>query len=542
MQNIPDWLNNAIFYEIYPQSFFDSNGDGIGDLRGIISKLDYIAGLGVNAIWVNPCFDSPFQDAGYDISDFYKVAPRYGSNQDLVNLFDQAHTRGIKVILDLVAGHTSIEHPWFKKSSQSTPNQFSNYYIWSQHWLDEGKGYRFINGLAERNANFMINFFYCQPALNYGFCPPDPQYPWQLPCDHPDVKVVREELRSIMKFWLDHGADGFRVDMASSLIRGENAAEGIHELWQDYRTWLDQNYPDAVLVSEWLHPAKSIAAGFHVDFLLHCKLPGYTSLFRNEAYRVPNSPFAGGYSYFDSSGQGDVTLFVDELREQLQATENMGYIAMPSGNHDLGRISQGRTQQELKVVHTFLLTLPGIPFIYYGDEIGMEYLEGLSSKEGGYNRTGSRTPMQWDRSVNAGFSTAPSKKLYLPLNSNHTCQCVAEQENDSDSLLHLVRRLIALRKAHPALATKGDFIILFAEKNRYPLVYERRQGEQRFVIAINPSNNPAFAEFGCANAQHAVAVENTGCQMDVVLGQVRLSMPPISCVIYSIVVSGAKIS
>jgi maltose alpha-D-glucosyltransferase / alpha-amylase len=119
MRNNPAWLNNAIFYEIYPQSFADSNGDGIGDLPGLISKLDYIAELGVNAIWVNPCFESPFQDAGYDISDFYQVAPRYGSNQDLEDLFEQAHARGIKVILDLVTGHTSIEHPWFKKSSQS---------------------------------------------------------------------------------------------------------------------------------------------------------------------------------------------------------------------------------------------------------------------------------------------------------------------------------------------------------------------------------------------------------------------------------------
>jgi glycosidase len=485
--SLPGWLNNAVFYEIYPQSFYDTNGDGIGDIPGIIEKLDYIESLGVNAIWLNPCFVSPFQDAGYDVADFRKVAPRYGTNEDLKKLFDEADKRGIKIILDLVAGHTSVEHDWFKESRKPEKNKYSNYYIWTNSWTQTDPDYKFMNGYADREGNFMINFFYCQPALNYGFAPTDPEKPWQLPANHPDCITVREEMRDIMKFWLDMGAAGFRVDMASSLIRGKDAEAGIRELWHDYRNWLDKEYPDAILVAEWSHPDKAIKAGFHIDFMVHFNLPGYTSMFRSEDYRVPNSPFERGTSYFDKSGKGGCQIFADELTEQLAATFGKGYVSLPTGNHDIGRIRQGRTLEELKCLYTCLFTLPGIPFLYYGDEIGMDYVTGLVSKEGGYNRTGARTPMQWNESTNAGFSTAEAEKLYLPIDPADNHPTVTAQETDNTSLLNFTRQLIKLRRETPALASDGTYKTLHAGNDGEPYIYQRSNGNESYAIVVNPS-------------------------------------------------------
>ena len=172
------WLKDAVFYEIYPQSFYDTNRDGIGDINGIIEKLDYIESLGCNALWINPCFDSPFHDAGYDVRDYKKVAPRYGTNNDLYRLFSEAHSKGIRVLLDLVPGHTSEEHPWFQASqSADQPNEFSNRYIWTDRWFAGCADLPYIAGEAERSGTYIINFFKCQPALNYGFL--KPREPWQ---------------------------------------------------------------------------------------------------------------------------------------------------------------------------------------------------------------------------------------------------------------------------------------------------------------------------------------------------------------------------
>lgn len=194
---MPNWLNDAVFYEIYPQSFLDSNGDGIGDLNGITEMLDYLKEEGFNAIWLNPCFDSPFKDAGYDIRDYKKVAERYGSNEDLINLFHEAHERGIHVLLDLVPGHTSEEHPWFRQSQSQEMNPYSNRYIWTDFCFRPAAGYPFISGESERSGAYILNFFKCQPALNYGFLHPTEE--WQFPMDHPDCIATRESMKDIMR-------------------------------------------------------------------------------------------------------------------------------------------------------------------------------------------------------------------------------------------------------------------------------------------------------------------------------------------------------
>ena len=220
----PEWLKDAVFYEIYPQSFCDSNGDGIGDIAGIIEKLDYVKSIGCNAIWLNPCYDSPFKDAGYDVRNYKKVAKRYGTNEDLKRLFLEAHKRDMHILLDLVPGHTSEEHEWFKKSSSAEENEFTKRYIWTDSAFS-GYSMPFIGGETDRDATYILNFFKCQPALNYGFANRDRS--WQSSPESEEAAATRLSMVDVMRFWLGMGADGFRVDMADSLVKNDdNNGEG----------------------------------------------------------------------------------------------------------------------------------------------------------------------------------------------------------------------------------------------------------------------------------------------------------------------------
>ena len=233
------WLKNAVFYEIYPQTFYDTNGDGIGDLQGIIEKLPYVKSLGCNAIWMNPCFDSPFKDGGYDVRDYKKVAPRYGTNEDLKNLFAAAHEKGIRILLDLVPGHTSEEHAWFVESGKEQPSEeYAHRYIWTENAFCRGDGMPFIGGEQPRDGTYIINFFKCQPALNYGWREiHEPN--WQQPIDAPAPMATREALKDIMRFWMAKGADGFRVDMADSLVKNDGDEKlGTMGGWKDITSLL----------------------------------------------------------------------------------------------------------------------------------------------------------------------------------------------------------------------------------------------------------------------------------------------------------------
>ncbi len=476
--NIPQWLKDAVFYQIYPQSYYDSNKDGIGDINGIIEKLDYIQSLGVNALWLNPCFVSPFQDAGYDVADYYQVAPRYGTNKDLVRLFAEAHKRGIKVCLDLVPGHTSVEHSWFIESCKHHRNDFSDRYIWSESVWEEYQGpLRFINGFAERNGNYVTNFFYCQPALNYGFANPDPDKPWQQRVDAPGPVKNRQALKDIMDFWLKQGADGFRVDMAGSLVKNDTDHKLTIQLWQDISKWLQKQYPQAVLISEWGNPQEAISAGFHIDFMLHFGVSGYEHLLLSKD------------CFFRRNNGTGIQRFLEAYLHQVSNTTGHGYVSIPSANHDFKRVrSDGRSIEDLKVIFTFLLTWPGIPFIYYGDEIGMRFFKDMPSKEGGYDRTGTRTPMQWSDGLNAGFSKAGPDQLYLPVDPDDGRPDVMSQENDQQSLLNHVRKLLSLRKNSQALQSDGKLVSLYYKKEQSPYVYIREQEEEKFLIAVNPSD------------------------------------------------------
>lgn len=494
MAKQPAWLEKAVFYQIYPQSFYDANGDGIGDLPGILAKLDYIQSLGIDAVWLNPCFVSPFQDAGYDISDYYQVAPRYGTNDDLRRLFAEAGRRGIRVLLDLVPGHTSIEHPWFKASCRSERNEYSDWYVWTDSvWTPQPPGMSLVRAFAERDGCYIPNFFYFQPALNYGFACPDPEQPWQLPVDHPGPRAVRAEIKKIMRYWLDLGAGGFRVDMAGSLVKGDPSGAAAGQFWREIRAWLDAEYPEACLVSEWSKPAVALRDGFHLDFFLPFGVHGYASLFRKtDCNGTGRDPY--GCSYFDRSGRGDAREFLDFYLKELERSRDFGFISIPTGNHDIyPRLGKGRNADDLELIFMFLLTMPGVPFIYYGDEIGLRGVDGLPSKEGGYIRTAVRTPMQWDDSLNAGFSTAPPDRIYLPVEAEADRPTVAAQEREAHSLLNRVKRLIALRKSHPALCASGDFAPLHAAPGGL-LVYRRSLGGEEIVVALNPAASAVQAD------------------------------------------------
>ena len=478
---MPKWLDTAVFYEIYPQSFQDTNADGIGDIPGIIRRLDYIRELGCNALWLNPCFESPFNDAGYDVADYKKVAPRYGTNDDLVRLFTEAHKRNMRVILDLVPGHTSSAHPWFRESMKPEPNEYSHRYIWTDSiWKDvenvssvSGS----LRGISSRDGSCALNFFTSQPALNYGFA--HPSEPWQLPADSPEALATREAMKDVMRFWLGLGCDGFRVDMAFSLVKNDPEQKKTIELWQDFRHFLDTDYPDAAFLSEWGDPAKALLAGFHMDFLLHVGPSHYPELFRTE------NP------YFSHKGTGDASKFVAYYEQARKTTGGKGLICIPSGNHDMCRIARHLDIQERKRAFAFLLSMPGAPFIYYGDEIGLRHVENLVSVEGGYDRTGARTPMQWDTSPNAGFSTAAPEKLYIRQDSSPDRPVAEKERAKADSLYAEVRRLIALRLEHEPLQNNADIKFLSGHEKGSPLVYLRSGVSGKILCAFNPSPKAA---------------------------------------------------
>lgn len=488
----PEWLNRAIFYEIYPQSFADSNGDGIGDIPGIISRLDYLTDLGVNAIWLNPLFDSPFKDAGYDVRDYKLVAPRYGTNADLEALFRAAHDRQMHVLLDLVPGHTSEEHPWFQASAAGDPAQrgeTGERYIWTDSWEGGGAGYPFIGGEAERDGTYILNFFKCQPALNYGWA--DPQFSWQHPVLGDAPRATAEAMIDVMRFWLERGADGFRVDMASSLVKHEPEGKpGTRRTWRYIFDRVRPDFPQAAFVSEWGSPAEALPCGFDMDFYLDWHLSdrpnGYHALLR-ESPRFTSRE--GDKSFFNFDSPVPASVFFDDYLELLADTDKSGgLLSLITCNHDTPRIAPRLTERERALAFTTLLTLPGVPFIYYGDEIGMSYRE-LPTKEGGYTRTGSRTPMQWDASPNLGFSTAPAASLYLPVESGENPPTVESESARPDSLYHTMKRLLALRSSLPALNADASFTLNSAEGRLF--MFSRAAGGVAVTVCVNPTREPA---------------------------------------------------
>ena len=505
----PSWLSEAVFYQIYPSSFQDSDGNGIGDIPGIISRLDYIQSIGVTAIWLNPVYVSGWTDGGYDIIDFYRVDPRFGTNSDLVELVRQAHARGIKIVMDLVAGHSSDQCEWFLQSKEAPNLQYSDYYIWPSFKPEDptalsGTGgslddavrtsagasllSKFVATDAPRGPYYVKNFFDTQPALNFGFANPDPAHPWEQAVDAPGPMAMRRELKNVMAFWMDKGVDGFRVDMAASLVKNDPDKSETIRLWKDdLMKWFDSEYPEGVLIAEWFNPAQSVKeAGFDLDFFCHDGQYNYSTLFFYRGF-APNATQAT--PYFDVAGKGALKEWYDLYTYQYDAVKGTGYVCMPTGNHDFNRVcTEGRTTpDELKVAMTFFLTMPGVPFIYYGDEIGLKQNPAAPSTEGSGFRAGCRIPMLWDSTDNAGFSTAPIDRIYIPQDPDPDRMTVEKEEDDPASLLNYVRAMLKLRKEVKALGADASWRLVSSLDQPYPMVYERTLGDERCYVVLNPS-------------------------------------------------------
>ena len=465
-------LKDEVFYEIYPNSFKDSNGDGYGDFQGIIEKLDYVKNLGVTAIWLNPHFDSPFKDGGYDVRDFYHASKRFGSDEEFFKLVDEIHARGMKIIIDLVCGHTSEENEIFLKSASAYPSEYDDMFIWSDNPWVAPEGYNFMRGRFDRNGSYMVNFFSTQPALNYGFR--NPKEPWQIHYKDERVLKTRQYMVSVMEHYLSKGVDGFRVDMADYLVKDdphEDKSASI-EIWQDMIGQIRKNYPNAIFVSEWCNPYQSLKAGFDMDFVLDRHNDFFNDLARREDWDKDS------ISFLKINSKLNIEENMKIMERKILDNKDLGYLSFISCNHDMPRPTRFLNEKELRMFYTILFTLPGVPFLYYGDEIEMIYHEGLPSKECGYGRTGTRTPMVWDNSYNKGFSNAKVEDLFLPIDPTTSLQ---DKENDKNSIYYLIKDLIKFRKENEDL--KGNNIKFISCDNRL-LVYQRNN----YLVIINPSS------------------------------------------------------
>lgn len=477
-------LNNKIIYQIYPTSFYDGNGDGIGDLKGISEKLPYVKSLGADIIWLNPVYKSPFKDGGYDIIDHCAIDKKFGTMEDFDSFLSLAHESGIKVVMDLVVGHTSDKHAWFKMSKRPKRNAFSDYYIWTNSVFVGGDNA--IKGMAKRAGNYMVNYYAFQPALNYGFVNADADY--KMHYTDSRLKPLREEVLNIIKFWFERGVDGFRVDLAGNMIKGGRNLTALKWFYGNIIGEAKRLYPENIFMAEWGVPEQSTECGFDIDYINH-ESKGYNEIFRSDKGSNIMPAFEKGNSYFSKNAKGTKLPLMQYLQYLTDNLRAGAYYAIPSGFHDMVRISKNRDADALKCVFAFLLTFKNVPLIYYGDEIGLKHNFKVN-KDGGYIRTGARTPMQWTNGKNRGFSD--NNKIYLPVEKSLNIS-VESQEKDAESLLNTVKTLIKIRKRTPALLYDAEYSVDLSKE--YPLVYTRRKDNQKILVAINPSGKPVRIDY-----------------------------------------------
>lgn len=455
-------FNDCILYEIYPNNFKDSNADGYGDIKGIISKLDYVKEMGFDGIWLNPVYDSPFLDGGYDIRDFYKIAERFGTMEDLDNLIKELHARDMILLMDLVPGHVSTTNKEFLKSAESSRNEYSDTFIWTDDPWCWYKDCAPIRGCYDRSGAYIVNFFAHQAAINYGY--KEFTHPsWQI--SYKDERVVsgRKYIENVMKFYLARGVDGFRVDMADSLVKNDDEKDATIWVWQQIRKDLQDEYPNFVMTSEWSNPYQSLQATFDSDFVLDHYHNFSHKLFRERD--KDGNTIALLHKY-------DEKLF-RKFRKDIKvrcAAGNAykGSISVISGNHDTERLANFLTEDELRLAYLFILTMPGVPYIYAGDEIGMKQDNKLPSIEGGYQRTGCRTPMRFDHTKNYGFSDAD--KTFLP--TNEDSPVLSDMLADPNSLTNEIKDLIKIK--HELTSLHGDHFMLL---DRYYFGYQRNNAK-----------------------------------------------------------------
>ncbi len=470
------WWRDGVIYQIYPRSFADSNDDGLGDLNGICSRLDYLSELGVDAIWLSPIYPSPDADFGYDVSDYTAIDPRFGTMGDFDHLIAEAHRRDIRVILDLVLNHTSDQHPWFLESRSSRDNPKRDWYL----WRDRPNNWRSVFGGPgwepdERTGQYYFHMFAKQ----------QPDVNWRNP-------EVRQAMLDVFRFWLERGVDGFRLDVFNAYFKHADLPDNpfklgimpydhqshlydidqpeMFPLLSEIRALLD-TYPERYAVGETFLASAKTAARYCASNLLHATFD----------FRFLESRWKPRH-------------FLHAIQEWDHNLSNGNWPNYVLNNHDVkrsaSRYGRGESDERIKVAAALLLTQRGTPFLYYGEEIGMRDIK-LSRKEildpvGKYywpfytGRDGCRAPMQWDNRPNAGFSrSAP----WLRVHPDYTFRSVEAQRADPDSLYHFYRRLIALRKQFPALVSGMTQPLTF--EPRAILAYLRQTREQTVLVVLN---------------------------------------------------------
>ena len=490
------WWQTSVIYQIYPRSYQDSNGDGVGDLAGIIQRLDYLSDtLGVDAIWLSPIYPSPMHDFGYDVANYTEIHPLFGTLEDFDRLSEETHRRGMKLILDLVPNHTSDEHPWFLESRSSIDNQKRDWYLWRDpapdggppnNWLSHfgGPAWTYDEGTGQY---YLHQFVKQQPDLNYR---------------NPEVVTA---ILDVMRFWLDRGVDGFRVDVIGLMMKDPEFRDEppnpkwngvkpfdsldhiytanlpeVHDLILQMRAVLD-SYDDRMMVGETYLPNDKLMSYYGSAGMLECHLPFN--------FQLITAPW----------GAAGVRKMVDDYEAVLPSDAWPNWVL---GNHDQHRLATRIGPDQARVANMLLLTLRGTPTCYYGDELGMENVPiapekiqdppAINQPEIAHivGRDPERTPMQWDDSPNAGFAAPDVEDLWLPLAPNYKEVNVANQLKDPHSFLSYFRKLLAYRKSTPALLW-GSYSSIdpgSREAQANCFVFERQADERRLLVALNFSS------------------------------------------------------
>ncbi|MHB1575145.1 MAG: maltose alpha-D-glucosyltransferase [Candidatus Dormibacteria bacterium] len=489
LKSDPQWYRDAVIYEVFCRGFYDSNGDGVGDLAGLTAKLDYLHWLGVDCLWLLPVFASPLRDGGYDISDFYQVHPDYGTVEDLRLLIEAAHERGIRVISDLVMNHTSDQHQWFQEARQGPDSPKRDWYVWS----DTMTRYRearviFVDSETSNwtwdeqgGAYYWHRFFRHQPDLNY------------------DNPAVQEAMLEVVRFWLRLGLDGLRLDAVPYLFEREGTnCENLpetHAFLKRLRAEVDREFPDRVLLAEanqWPEDVRDyFGDGDECQMCFHFPLMPRMFMGLRQEQRYPITEILSRTPPIPSNCQWGIFLRNhDELTLEMVTDSERDYMYAeyardPRMKLNVGirrrlapLLGNGRRQMEL--FYGLLLSLPGTPILYYGDEIGM----GDNIYVG--DRDGVRTPMQWNADRNGGFSGADFAQLYLPplmdpLYGYQACN-VEQQQRSQSSLLQWLRRFLQIRQAHPVFG-RGEFQVL--ELNNPSVFAFVRSSQDEVVLSVN---------------------------------------------------------
>ena len=511
----PQWYKDAVIYQVHVRTFYDSNGDGVGDFRGLAQKLDYLQELGTNAIWLMPFFPSPLRDDGYDIADYRSVHSSYGTLDDFKLFLDAAHQRGIRVIIEMVLNHTSDQHPWFQESRSARDNPRRDWYVWS----DTDTRYRGVRII-----------FTDTELSNWAWDPVSKEYYWHRFFSHqPDLNydnpAVREEMWNIMKFWLEMGVDGFRLDAVPYLVEREGTScENLpetHVVLKGLRARLDREFPGRMLLAEanqWpadLRPYFGDGDEFHMAFnfpLMPRMFMGLKLEDRKPITEIlqqtPAIPDVCQWCLFLRNH--------DELTLEMVTDMERDYMYDEYAKDRGMRLNVGirrrlaplldNDRRRIELMNGMLLSLPGTPIVYYGDEIGMGDNINLG------DRNGVRTPMQWDGGWNGGFSSADPEALYSPLMLNpvygYQAINVQAQKRFDHSLLSWMKRIIRVRKSLPVFG-RGSMEFLYPANHRV-LAYVRELGKERILAVNNLSNSAQVVELDLKRYKGDILIEMFG--------------------------------